>query len=122
LIVPFKTLPPLINEDGNPTNMDVMLLSEDYDDPMFDVSFERIFTPIPKARSSTKAYTDSPGFKLKKIRVEEEAKINEEVDAYLYHLPKVDVQHIKCTRVEVNKIKACSFKKMPFEMVERKSF
>ena len=36
------------------------------------------------------------GSKLKKIRLEEEAKINEEVDAYLYHLSKVDERHIIC--------------------------
>ena len=58
---------------------------------MFEVPFERIHTPTPTVRSSTNTSTDSPGSKLKKIRVEEEEKINEEVDAYLYHLSKVDV-------------------------------
>jgi len=58
--------------------------------------FERIHTPTPTVRSSTNTSTDSAGSKLKKIRVEEEAKINEEVDTYLYHLSKVDVQSIKC--------------------------
>ena len=97
LIVPFTTLPPQLNEDENRTNMDVELLSEeDDDDAMFEVPFERIHTPTPTVRSSTNTSTDSPGSKLKKIRVEEEAKINEEVDTYLYHLSKVDVQSIKC--------------------------
>jgi len=87
LIVPFTTLPPPINEDENRTNMDVEILSEeDDDDAMFEVPFERIHTPTPTFRSSTKTYIDSPGSKLKKIRVEEEAKINEEVD----------VRSIKC--------------------------
>jgi len=76
--------------------MDVVLLSEDDDDAMLDVPFERIHTPTRTVRSSTNTSTDSPGSKLKKIRVEEEAKINEEVDTYLYHLSKVDVQSIKC--------------------------
>ena len=42
--------------------------------------------------------TDFPSSKLKEIRIEEESKINEEVDAYLYHLSKVDVPHINCLR------------------------
>jgi len=63
---------------------------------MFGVPFERIHTPTSTVRSSTNTSTDSPGSKLKKIRVEEEAKIDKEVDTYLYHLSKVDVQSIKC--------------------------
>ena len=50
---------------------------------MFDVSFERMRTPITTVRSSTTASTDSPSCKLKVIRVEKGAKINEEVDVYL---------------------------------------
>jgi len=50
---------------------------------MFDVSFERIRTPITTVRSSTTASIASPSSKLKKIRVEKGAKINEEVDMYL---------------------------------------
>ena len=63
MIVPFTTLSPPINEDEILGNMDVVLLSEDYDDAKFEVSFGRIHTP----RSSTKTSTDSPGSKLKKI-------------------------------------------------------
>jgi len=37
---------------------------------MFEVPFERIHTPTPTVRSSTNTSTDSPGSKLKKIRVE----------------------------------------------------
>jgi len=60
------------------------VLIEDYDDDvMFDVSFERMRTPITTVRSSTTASTDSPSCKLKVIRVEKGAKINEEVDVYL---------------------------------------
>ena len=89
-------MPPPINEAGSSTEMDVVLFSEEEDDDVFDVSFEPIRTPIPTGRSSTTNFTNSLGSKLKKIRLEEEAKINEEVDAYLYHLSKVDEQHIKC--------------------------
>jgi len=77
------------------TNMDAAQFSEDDDDAMFEVSFERIHTPVLTVRSSTKISTDSPGSKLKKIRVEEEAKINEEVDTYLCYYSKVDVQSIE---------------------------
>ena len=93
MIIPFTTLPPPINEDENR----VELLSEDNEDDeaMFEVPLERLHTPTPTVRSSTNSSTDSPGSRLKKIRVEEEAKINEEVDTYLYHLSKVDVQNIK---------------------------
>ena len=67
LIVPLMTLPPPINEAGSSTEMDVVLLSEEDDDDVFDVSFEPIRTPIPTGRSSTTTFTDSPGSKLKKI-------------------------------------------------------
>ena len=53
LIVPLMTLPPPINEAGSSTEMDVVLLSEEDDDDVFDVSFEPICTPIPTGRSST---------------------------------------------------------------------
>ena len=67
MIVPFTTLSPPINEDEILGNMDVVLLSEDYDDAMFEVSFGRIHTSILTVRSSTKTSTDSPGSKLKII-------------------------------------------------------
>ena len=67
LIVPFMTLPPPINEAGSSTEMDVVLLSEEEDDDVFDVSFEPIRTPIPTGRSSTTTSTNSLGSKLKKI-------------------------------------------------------
>ena len=65
LIVPFTTLPPPINEDEIRTNMDVVLLSEDDDDAMFEISFERIHIPTLAAICSTNASTDSSGFKVK---------------------------------------------------------
>ena len=82
MIVPFTALSPPINEDEIRTNMDVVLLSEDDDDAMFELSLERIHTPILTVRSSTKTSTNFPGSKLKKIRVEEEVKMNEEVVTY----------------------------------------
>ena len=63
LIVPLMTLPPPINEAGSSTEMDVVLLSEEEDDDVFDVSFEPIRTPIPTGRSSTTTFTNSPGSK-----------------------------------------------------------
>ena len=91
LIIPFTTLPPPIHEDEN--RVEVLSGDDEDDEAMFEVPLARLHTPT---RSSANSSTDSPASRLKKIRVEEEAKINEEVDTYLYNLSKVDVQSIKC--------------------------
>ena len=57
MIVPLTKLFPPINEDEISTNMDLVLLSVDDDDAMFEVSFERIHTPILTVGSSTKTST-----------------------------------------------------------------
>ena len=58
------------------------VLIEDYDDDViYDVSFECIWRTT--VRSSETTSIDSPSSKLKEIRVEKAAKINETVDVYL---------------------------------------
>ena len=56
------------------TNMDAAQFSEDDDDAMFEVSFERIHTPVLTVRSSTKISTDSPGSKLRKFELRKKLK------------------------------------------------
>ena len=87
----MKTLPPPIHEDEN--RVEVLSGDDEDDEAMFEVPLARLHTP---PRSSTNSFTDSPASRLKKMRVEEEGKISEELDTYLYHLSKVDVQNIKC--------------------------
>ena len=84
-------MPPPIREDED--SVEILSGDDEDDEAMFEVPLARLHTP---PRSSTNSFTDSPASRLKKMRVEEEGKISEEVDTYLYHLSKVDVQNIKC--------------------------